>query len=181
MAYLSRYMHKDINCRMELNSIKIRKFKASDAEDCFRIRAESFVKLFYEEIGPDGVVLGINTYMPSKFIELAELAPFFVAVDKRTQLGFIASRFLNKTEIEILFLYVKLDLLGRGLGKSLVFYFEDWIQKNHPEIKRIIVDTAVPKYNQKFYEKIGYLKSGESECHYSDGSISSVRLIKRLI
>ena len=166
---------------MKSNSIKIRKFKASDAEDCFRIRAEAFVKLFYEEIGSDGVILGINSYMPDKFIELAELGPFFVAVDNQIPLGFIASRFLNETEIEILFLYIKLDFLGRGLGRRLVFYFEDWIRKNHPEINRIIVDTAVPKYNQKFYEKIGYLKFGESECHYSDGSISAVRLIKRLI
>ena len=77
---------------MKSNSIKIRKFKASDAEDCFRIRAEAFVKLFYEEIGSDGVILGINSYMPDKFIELAELGPFFVAVDNQIPLGFIASR-----------------------------------------------------------------------------------------
>lgn len=166
---------------MKSNSIKIRQFKVSDAEACFKIRAEAFIKLFYKKIGQNGVVLGINTYMPSKFIELAALAPFFVAVNKQMQVGFIASRFLNDTEIEILFLYIKLDLLKRGLGKRLVFHLEDWIRKNKSEIKRIIVDTAVPQYNQKFYEKIGYTKLGKSECHYSGGSISSIRLIKSLI
>jgi len=160
---------------------EIRKFKPSDAEDCFRIRAEAFIKLFYEEIGADGVVSGINAYMPNKYIPLADAGVIFVTVDGQTQIGFIASRFVENTAIEILFLYIRLDSLGRGVGTGLACYLEDWVRKNHPEIDQIVVDTAVPKYNQKFYEKIGYSKVGESECQYPDGPVRAVRLIKRLM
>jgi GNAT superfamily N-acetyltransferase len=161
-------------------SIEIREFKSSDAEACFRIRAKAFIKLFYNEIGPDGVVAGINAYLPGKYIQIAETLPIFVAVDGETQIGFIASRFSEPTSIEILFLYIRLDYLRKGIGSKLVSYLESWIRKHHPEIERILVDTAVPKYNQKFYEKIGFSKVGESECQYPEFSIKAVRLIKEL-
>jgi len=151
---------------MKSKLIKIRDFKSSDAEACFRIRVEAFIKLFYNEIGPDGVVAGINAYLPGKYIQIAETLPIFVAVDDEAKIGFIASRFIDHASIEILFLYITLDYLRKGIGSQLVSYLENWIRKQHPEIERIIVDTAVPKYNQKFYEKMGYSKLGESECQY---------------
>jgi len=45
---------------MKSKPTEIRDFEPADAEACFRIRAEAFIKLFYDEIGPDGVVAGIN-------------------------------------------------------------------------------------------------------------------------
>lgn len=110
-----------------------------------------------------------------------ETIPIFVAVDGKAQIGFIASRFVDRTTIEILFLYIRLDYLRKGIGTKLVWYLEDWIRKQHPEIDRIIVDTAVPKYNQKFYEQIGYSIVGESECQYPNGSLKAIRLIKELL
>jgi ribosomal protein S18 acetylase RimI-like enzyme len=165
---------------MKSKPMEIRDFEPADAEACFRIRAEAFIKLFYDEIGPDGVVAGINAYLPGKYIYMAETMPIFVAVDGKEQIGFIASRFVECNTIEILFLYIRLDYLRMGIGTQLVRYLENWVIKQHPEIERIIVDTAVPKYNQKFYEKIGYSKVGESECQYPDVSIKAVRLMKEL-
>jgi GNAT superfamily N-acetyltransferase len=165
---------------MKSKPVEIRYFKPSDAETCFRIRVEAFVKLFYDEIGSDGVVKGINAYLPITYIQMSETMPIFVAVDGRVQIGFIASRFVDHTTMEILFLYIRLDYLRKGIGTQLVRYLEDWIRKQHPAIERIIVDTAVPKYNQKFYEKIGYSIAGESECQYPDGSLRAIRLIKEL-
>ena len=66
-----------------------------------------------------------------------------MAVDGRTQIGFIAARFVEHATVEILFLYIRLDYLRKGIGNQLVRYFENWIRKQHPEIERIIVDTAV--------------------------------------
>ena len=165
---------------MKSKQIQIRDFRSPDAEACFRIRAEAFIKLFYNEIGPDGVVTGINAYLPGKYIHMAKTMPIFVAVDGKVQIGFIASRFVEHATIEILFLYIKLDYLRKGIGTQLVRHLEDWIRKQHPEIERIIVNTAVPKYNQNFYEKVGYSKLGESECSYPAGSIRAVRLMKEL-
>lgn len=151
-----------------------------DAEACFRIRAEAFIKIFYDEIGPEGVAAGINAYMPSKYVFMSETMPMFVAVNDETPIGFITLRFLEDSEIEILFLYIQLDCLGKGIGAGLVRYAEDWIRKQYPETSRIVLDTAVPKYNQKFYEKIGYTKAGESMCQYPDGPVKAIRLKKEL-
>ena len=51
--------------------------------------------------------------------------------------------------------------------------------KNYlPDIDTIVVDTIIPKYNQKFYEKMGYEKVGESFCDYPLAKIGAVRLEK---
>jgi len=160
--------------------IEIKGFQASDAEDCFRIRASAFIKLFYDEIGSDAVARGVNAFMPADYIRFAENQPIFVAFADQKPIGFIAARFMNQSSIEILFLYVQLDFLGKGFGTALINHFESWLNKHHNSLQQIIVDTAVPKYNQRFYEKIGYSKVGNSECQYPDGSISAVRLAKFL-
>lgn len=165
---------------MKSKPIIIRRFESSDAEACFRIRAEAFIKLFYDEIGPDGVVAGVNAYLPESYIQMAKTMPIFMAVDDQAQIGFIAARFIGPATIEILFLYIRLDHLRRGIGSQLIRYLENWVRKHHPQTERIIVDTAVPKYNQKFYEKFGYSKVGESECQYPEGSVKAVRLMKKL-
>ncbi|MCP3922057.1 MAG: GNAT family N-acetyltransferase [Desulfobacterales bacterium] len=89
------------------------------------------------------------------------------------------SRFVEDT-IEILFLYIRLDSLRKGIGVKLVKYFESWIKEHHRKIEHIILNTAVPKYNQKFYERIGFSKSGESVCEYQEGSVVAVRLMKNI-
>jgi ribosomal protein S18 acetylase RimI-like enzyme len=165
---------------MKTKRTKIRNFQPSDAEACFRIRSEAFIKLFYSEIGPDGVTAGINGYLPAKYIEMAKSMPIFVAVNDEELVGFIASRLIDKTTMEILFFYIKIDYLRKGIGTKLLRYLEEWIIQNHPEIRRIFVDTAVPRCNQKFYEKAGYVKAGYSKCRYPDGSVAAVRLVKEL-
>ena len=165
---------------MNSKLFEIRKFQPEDAEACFRIRAEAFIKIFYDEIGPNGVAAGINAYMPSKYALMGEKMPIFVAVNNQEQIGFITLRFNDDSTIEILFLYIRFDCIGRGVGSELVRVAEDWVRKHHPEIGLMVVDTAVPSYNQKFYEKIGYKKIGESQCQYPDGPVRAVRLMKEL-
>jgi len=162
------------------SEFEIKPFQASDAEDCFRIRASAFIKLFYAEIGPHAVVSGVNAFMPADYIRLAEKQPVFVAFAGLKPVGLIAAWFIDQSSIEILFLYVQLDFLGKGIGTRLVKHIEAWLIKNHNSLQQIVVDTAVPKYNLRFYEKIGYSKIGNSECHYPDGSINAVRLAKNL-
>jgi len=165
---------------MTSKPVEIRHFESSDAEACFRIRVEAFVKLFYDEIGADGVVNGINAYLPMNYIQLSKAIPIFVAVDNKAQIGFITSRLVDHTTIEILFLYIKLEYHRKGIGTQLINHLEDWIKKEHPEIDRLIVNTAIPKYNQKFYQQNGYSIVGESECQYHDSSLKAIRLIKDL-
>ena len=165
---------------MNLDSYVIRRFQEEDAEPCFKMRTEAFLKIFYNEIGPNNVAVGINAYMPRDYVRLAETMPTFVASDDRGPVGFITLRFIDQATSEILFVYVQMDLLGQGLGTRLVGYAEQWVQEKHPEIDRIVVDTVIPNYNQGFYEKLGYKRIGESECEYPAGPVKAVRLAKNL-
>ncbi len=168
-------MFKNMNSQIE-----IRKFQPIDVEDCFRIRASAFIKLFYDEIGAEAVTRGINAYMPGDFIKISEKLQIFVAFEKQSQVGFIAARYIEQLKIEILFLYIRLDTLGKGIGTMLAKHFESWVKQHDSLVQQLVVDTAVPKYNQRFYEKIGYSEIGHSECNYPDGSIRAVRLAKSL-
>jgi GNAT superfamily N-acetyltransferase len=162
------------------SKIEIRKFQPLDARDCFRIRASAFIKLFYDEIGSEAVTRGINAYMPGDFIQISENLPMFVAFENQSLVGFIAARSIEQSKIEILFLYVRLDTLGKGIGTMLAKHFESWVGQHASAVQQIVVDTAVPKYNQKFYERLGYAEVGDSECNYPAGSIRAVRLAKNL-
>ncbi len=70
--------------------------------------------------------------------------------------------------------------MNQGIGSELLLHFEEYAKNYLPDIETIIVDTIIPKYNQKFYEKIGYKKVRESFCDYPSGKIRAVRLEKEL-
>lgn len=144
------------------------------------MRAGAFVQEFYGELGPKAVAAGINAYMPRDYVRMAETMPTFVAVDQQEPIGFVTVRFTDEATSEMLFLYVKLDRTGRGVGSELLRFAEQWVRKEHPQINQMVVDTAVPRYNQGFYEKLGYKPIGESECPFPDGPVRAVRLGKDL-
>ncbi|MCP4161119.1 MAG: GNAT family N-acetyltransferase [Deltaproteobacteria bacterium] len=112
---------------MENDQIKIKFFTTSDADACYQIRSDAFTKIFHEEIGANAVTSAVNAYLPENFVSLNESIPIFVAFDGEEQVGFIASRFIED-KIEILFLYIGLDQLRKGIGVKLVEYFENWIK-----------------------------------------------------
>jgi ribosomal protein S18 acetylase RimI-like enzyme len=161
-----------------LKEVKIRSFKTKDAEECFRIRTEAFIKLFYDDMGLGGVVSAVNDYLPNKYIELAENNPFLVAEKGNKPVGFITGKFINDNTIEILFLYIKFSFCRQGIGSKLINNFEKLIKEEYKEIKKIIVNLPFPDHNRKFYEKKGYKKTGISSCFYSGIELEAVQLSK---
>lgn len=159
---------------------QIRSFHPTDAHVCSSLRADAFKELFIKEIGDNAVAVGIEAYSPENLILLAENNPFFVAETYNEIVGFIGSKIHDKRTIEIMFLYVDLNFLNRGVGSKLLRHFEDYVKIYLPDIDTIVVDTIIPKYNQKFYEKMGYEKVGESFCDYQSAKIRAVRLEKKL-
>jgi ribosomal protein S18 acetylase RimI-like enzyme len=158
----------------------IRAFEAHDADACFRIRTDAFVKLFQAEIGPAGAAAGINAYLPTDYVHLAQTSPAFVADEAGEVIGFVALRFVDDSTVGIHFLYVRLDHTGRGIGRALVERLEDCVRKEYPQIQRMVLNTAVPRYNQAFYERLGFVNSGDSVIHYPDGPVTAIRLEKML-
>jgi ribosomal protein S18 acetylase RimI-like enzyme len=160
--------------------IKIKPFLPSNARACCSLRTDAFKELFVKEIGDNATRVGIEAYSPENLILLAENNPFFVAKTYNALVGFIGSKIHDKRTIEILFLYVDLNFLKRRIGSELLLHFEEHVRNNLTDIDTIIVDTIIPKYNQKFYEKMGYDKVGESFCDYRSAKIRAVRMEKHL-
>ena len=162
------------------NSVVIRPFIAHDAEACFNLRHEAFTQIFSQELSPQSVDVGANAYNPVEFGHFLGGMDTFVAVVEGQPVGFCTLRVLDATTAEILYLYIKLDRLKRGIGSGLVRYVENWMALHYPDISRLVLDTAVPLYNQKFWERIGYSKMKESVCRYPRGDVAAVQLGKDL-
>jgi ribosomal protein S18 acetylase RimI-like enzyme len=90
--------------------------------------------------------------------------------------GFCTVNFLDETTAEILFLYVRMDLHGRGIGAALLAAARKWLGAERPEITTLVLDTVVPEYNQAFYEKQGFAVTGRQVCVRDGLEIPSVIL-----
>jgi GNAT superfamily N-acetyltransferase len=73
-----------------------------------------------------------------------------------------------------------LDTLGKGIGSACMDYIEGWLASNWKEINKLIVDTVIPKYNSKFYEKVGFKPIGDAYCEFPGHKIKALRLAKKL-
>jgi GNAT superfamily N-acetyltransferase len=162
------------------HSIVIRQFTPADAEACFKIRSEAFVREFYKEVGPEVVAAGVNAFMPDDYRQMAETTHCFVAEDSDGPVGFCTLKIINRATAEILFLYVKLDRVKEGIGTSLARYAERWLADKYPAVSDLTLDTIIPRYNKAFYEKLGFLPEEEVTYEYPGKKVRAVRLTKKL-
>ena len=164
----------------ELSKISIRPFTAADAEECFSIRTEAFLQEFYDEQDPTVIVAGINAYLPSDYIRMSETSHACVATDEDRVIGFFILKIIDDATAELILLYLTSGYKGKGIGSLLINHMESWLGENHPGVDRIELDTIVPRYNKKFYEKMGYAEDGESELQYPGMTVKAVRMAKKL-
>lgn len=165
---------------MSPGTLTIRPFGAADAEACFRIRTEAFVRDFYPHQDPQVIAEGINAYLPSDYVRLGETARVRVATDVDQVVGFYVVRFPEPGVAELMLLYVKAGYKGQGLGTLLLRHLESWLAESHPEVRRVVLDTIVPGFNGQFYEKQGYAADGVSELRYPGLTVKAVRMAKKL-
>ncbi|MCD4737570.1 MAG: hypothetical protein K8R53_16130 [Bacteroidales bacterium] len=81
---------------------------------------------------------------------------------------------------EIPLIYFDLKFIDKGYGSRAIRFVEEWIRENWPRAKKIIIDTIVPKYNGKFYKKIGYREIGASKCVFQELEVKAIRFEKEL-
>ena len=171
---------RSVSERTRSGHITLRPFTATDAEDCFRIRTEAFVREFYPHQDPAVIAAGINAYMPSDYVRMGETMIAYVAADEGNIIGFFVVKLLDAATAELMLLYVKGGYKGEGIGSLLLNYMENLLRDRYPEIHRVELDTIVPGYNGKFYEKMGFFQAGESELQYPDRIVKAVRMAKNL-
>jgi len=158
----------------------IRPFEASDGHFCHALRRQAFLEVFSNELENGCVQAGAEAFNPEEFGRMIGQEDSFVASDGTERVGFCTIRYPGEDTAEILYVYVDLARLGEGIGSRLVRHAERWIRENRPKIASIVLDTAVPRYNQAFYEHLGYTELGRTVCRYPGGEVTAVRLIKNV-
>ncbi len=158
----------------------IRPLAAADGPFCHALRREAFFEVFSHELDAGAVRAGAGAFSAEEFGSLIGALDSFVVVEGGARVGFCTIRYPDPATAEILYVYVDLACLGRGIGSRLMRHAEHWIGERHPEVTSIVLDTAVPEYNQKFYEKLGYAEVGPTVCRYPAGDVAAVRLVKHV-
>ena len=64
--------------------------------------------------------------------------PFFLMEEDGVPLGFFVVKQLDSSAADLFLIYVDLNHLGLGIGKSCIQFIEKWLPENWPEIKDLI-------------------------------------------
>jgi GNAT superfamily N-acetyltransferase len=156
----------------------IREFQGTDADFCFKTRTSAFIINFYDEIGAEAVSLGINSILPADYIRLSTYMKIFIVEDSAERIGFFTIKRIDNDVAEIPLIYFVQNGIGKGFGRKSIEYIEEWICTNWKGVKKIFLDTIIPKYNGGFYRKMNYQETGESVCVFSGKEVKARRFEK---
>ncbi|WP_099212003.1 GNAT family N-acetyltransferase [Thermococcus henrietii] len=86
----------------------------------------------------------------------------FVAVEGSDVLGFVTVKPLNEKALEILWMAVKRELRGQGIGTRLVEFVEEWARERCFELLVVKTsgDLSYRPYDEtrRFYERRGFVR-----------------------
>jgi GNAT superfamily N-acetyltransferase len=156
-------------------TIAARRFRAEDAAFCFRCRASAFIVAFRHELSPHVVAAGVNAYLPSDYVRMAETDRVFIVERDGRPVGFFTIRRLGPSTAEIPLIYFDLDHLGQGLGTWSIGFVRTWIRTQWPEVTTLVVDTVIPDYNGGFYRKCGFRRTCVTTCKLLGLQVPAVR------
>jgi GNAT superfamily N-acetyltransferase len=126
------------------------------------------------------VAAGVNAYLPSRYVEMAQEDEFFVALEEDRRVGFFTIRRVDRATAEIPLIYLDLARRGEGFGSECMRHIERWIAASWSEVSTLFLDTVIPNYNGGFYRKMGFDPVGETFCELSSLRVRAVRFEKRL-
>lgn len=158
--------------------IEIRDYDARDAAACHELRRSAFLGTFNSFLPRGAVEAGAGSYSSEGFGQRIGAMSTFVATVDGAVVGFCTIHVISARRAELLYLYINLVHRGEGLGPRLVRHAEQRVLKAEPGLETIFLDTAVPHYNQSFWEHLGYSYAGTSSCDYPTGRIPAARLEK---
>jgi ribosomal protein S18 acetylase RimI-like enzyme len=157
---------------------EIRDYRSEDGAACHELRRAAFLGIFRRFLPKDAFQAGAESYGFDDFAERIGAMATFVATVDESVVGFCSMQVPSPTCAELLYLYIGSVHRGAGLGSRLVRHAEQRVSKAHPNLEKFFLDTAVPEYNQSFWERVGYRQVGTSFCDYPTGRIPAVRLEK---
>lgn len=158
----------------------IRPAEPDDAPVCHELRRRAFLEVFSRYMDETVTAAGADAYTPAEFGRYLAEMPTSVAVAGEQVVGFCTVRRRDGDEAELLWLYVGLEARGKGVGSRLARHAEELAHLHFPGVSRIVLVTAVPDYNQAFYERLGYRRVGMEEIRYPKASAFMVKLGKEI-
>ena len=169
----------EVGVRGSATEFAIRSAEPEDAPACHEMRRNAFLEVFSRYMGETLTAAGAEAYTTEEFAEHLADMPTSVAVIGGEPVGFCTVRRRDDREAELLWLYVRLDHLRRGIGSKLARHAEELALSSFPGISRMVLVTGVTDYNQAFYERLGYREVGREEIQYPTASAFLVKLGKR--
>jgi ribosomal protein S18 acetylase RimI-like enzyme len=169
-----------MNVKKEQGELMVRPAEPADAAACHEMRRRAYREVFSRYLDGPTTVAGADAYTVEEFAGYVGGMPTSIAEEDGEPVGFCTVRRLDEDEAELLWLYVRLDHLRRGIGSLLALHAEELAQLRFPGVARLVLVTVVPEYNQAFYEGLGYRKVGEERVSYPTASVDVVRLRKNL-
>jgi len=160
--------------------VNFRRFEPQDAAFCFKVRSNAFIQKFSGELTPVEVSAGVNSYLAGDYIRMSEEMPFFIAEDNEMRLGFFAIKQMDDRTAGLHLIYVDLNSVGKGIGKSCIQFIEKWLASNWPQVEKLIVDTVIPEYNSEFYKSLGFIPKEHTFCNLSGLKVKALRLCKQI-
>ncbi|WP_456366734.1 GNAT family N-acetyltransferase [Thermococcus sp.] len=86
----------------------------------------------------------------------------FIAVENDRVLGFITIKSINKKALEILWMAVRREFRGKGIGTEMLHFTEEWAVKRGFEVLVVKTsgDLSYKPYDEtrKFYERRGFVR-----------------------
>jgi len=156
----------------------IRDFTPADGVVCHSLRRSAFLGAFSASLAPDAALAGAGSYDVAEFAERIAALETLIATIGESVVGFCTIRVDPPDRAEVLYLYIDSQRHGAGIGSRLVHESERRVLSSHPAITTLYLDTAVPNYNQAFWERMEYRYVGSSTCSYPSSRIPAVRLEK---
>lgn len=139
--------------------MKIRKATKKDFKEIARLIKNEYLKHYKEKWTEKNAIKTLDYYW--------KIAEIFVAEIEKNIIGFVIIReeyYNNGKSIMIEELVVDGEFQGKGIGKKLMQFVEDYCKKNKINFIWLITGKKVDAF--KFYEKIGY-KYREDTVYFS--------------
>ena len=133
-----------------------------------------------EDFSQDWDIYKTDPFSKADYIRMAEEIPFFIVEQNGNTIGFFTLRRQDTTTAELPLIYIDLDNLGKGIGSACIDYIEKWLSSNWDEVKALIVDTVIPRYNGGFYKKLAFMPIEDTFSEFGGHKIKALRLIKKL-
>jgi len=135
--------------------MKIRKATKKDARKMVFLKSRTFEKINSKDYPKEVVKEYVKLQTSKRIIEDMKKDKYFIIENNGKILGMV--RFYNKNIIGNLF--IKWDEIGKGYGKKLMDFVENYAKKKG-EKKIILYPTKTAK---KFYLKLGYKPFGKKD------------------